>query len=126
MIPSLPPLATLEANMVGQYKRIALRNLVFFNDPHRRGRIRTADLLVRERYPRALSWLSRHDASRGHRSGSGARRQVSKQLADFLELRHEVHTAQAAARLSNNWFSLHNARRVYTCVGRPTVQRPCV
>jgi hypothetical protein len=42
---------------------------------------------------------------------------VSKQLADFLELRHEVHTAQAAAHLTNNWFSLHNARRVYTCVG---------
>jgi hypothetical protein len=47
----------------------------------------------------------------------GRRRQVSKQLADFLELRHEVHTAQAAAHLTNNWFSLHNARRVYTCVG---------
>jgi hypothetical protein len=53
MIPSLPLLATLEANMVGQYKRIALRSLMFFNDPHRRGRVRTADLLVRERCLRA-------------------------------------------------------------------------
>ena len=58
MIPSLPPLITLEANMVGQYKRIALRNLLFFNDPHRRGKVKTADLLVRR--PCDEDWSAHH------------------------------------------------------------------
>lgn len=83
MLPSLPPLAELESNMVPQYKRIAIRKLMFFNDPHRRNRVSVTDLLV------------------------------SPQLAEFLELRQEI-SPEGEAALSGNWFSLSNARRVYS------------
>jgi len=60
MIPSLPPLADLEPSFQAQYVRIAVRKLLFFNDPHRLGKVKIGDLLV------------------------------SAQLAEFLELRQEL------------------------------------
>jgi serine/threonine-protein phosphatase 2A regulatory subunit B'' len=47
MMASLPPLANLDPSMKAQYNRIAVRKLMFFNDPHRLGKVKIADLLVR-------------------------------------------------------------------------------
>lgn len=53
MIPSLPPLADLEPSFQAQYVRIAVRKLLFFNDPHRLGKVKIGDLLVS-----TASWCS--------------------------------------------------------------------
>ena len=57
MMGSLPPLASLDNSMRDQYKRIAVRKLMLFNDPRRLGRVKISDLLVRTYTPRhQCSW----------------------------------------------------------------------
>jgi len=86
MLPSLPCLEDLEDTFKSQYTRIALRKLVFFGDPSRRGKVKIVDLLV------------------------------SRALSEFLELRQELpqpEDREREAALNNNWFSIASAQRVY-------------